>query len=551
MANLATFTTIKSRVEKYKKDYQLEDESTAFEWLLLESLFNLNSEELTDVITDGSNDEGIDAIYINDKDVHIFSFKYASTFEKSKSNFPKNDMDQIVVTMRRIMQQNIEEKDVNGILWDKINEIWSLFEDGGEIFFKFHICTNREQPIKSAMNTFEKELKEYGNVDFIYYNQNIIIEKILEKKYTKRNGKIHFVDNQYFERSDGILKGIVATVTAIELIEMIKDENNPIKIHEDVFNENVRVYLKLTNKINSSIYATALSNSNYEFWYLNNGINIVCDKCIYQPNKRAPVAELINYQIVNGGQTTHALFEAYLKDKEKIKDVLVLLRIYETNENEKISERISETTNSQTPISTRDLRSNNSIQLKLEEQFRDLGFFYERKKNQYQKEDINRRLDCELLGQIYLAYYLDMPSEAKNKKSIIFGDKYDRIFDENEIHAEKMLLPYNIYLPLDSMKKIIQKRKRNKENINEKESFISRAVFHLLNSVKIIAINENLDLKKPKNIDLAIERAIGYVHEVVNTVSKERGDIYTHDKFFKEASTCKIIQDKISENYKK
>jgi len=308
-------------------------------------------------------------------------------------------------------------------------------------------------------------------------------------------------------------------------------------------------YVRGFAKINQGIYETALSDENYEFWYLNNGITIVCDNCTYTPNTRSPRVKLTNLQIVNGGQTTHALFEAFLKDSNKLKNVLIIVRICETKKDYRIAERISETTNSQTPVRTRDLHASDRVQKIIEEQFKALGYFYERKKNQHEQESKSKRLDNEILGQIYLAYYLDMPSEAKNQKTIVFGEKYEDIFDEEFIDAKKMLTPYRVFLPIESMKKDIQQKKRKKENINEKDAFISRATFHILNATKLIAERENLNLEEQKNIDITINKAISYIAEVVELESKERGELYTHDKFFKEIPTNKIIRKHVLSKY--
>ena len=101
------------------------------------------------------------------------------------------------------------------------------------------------------------------------------------------------------------------------------------------------------------------------------------------------------------------------------------------------------------------------------------------------------------------------------------------------------------------MKKDIQKKKRNKEDIDEKEAFISRAIFHLLNAVKVIAQQESSKLEKPNEIDAAIAKAISFVGEIVDVQSNKRGQLYTHDKFFKEIPTNKIIQDYVLKKYSK
>jgi len=175
-----------------------------------------------------------------------------------------------------------------------------------------------------------------------------------------------------------------------------------------------------------------------------------------------------------------------------------------------------------------------------------MGYFYERKKNQYLGENKNVRLDSELMAQIYLAYYLDMPAEAKNKKSIIFGDKYDDIFNEEEVTAIRMFHPYRVYLPIYEMKQEIQSKKRNKEQVEEAEAFISRAVFHVLNAVKYIAEKKKIGLDKDRDIQKAVREAINVIKGVVKKEMKERNENYTHDIFFKEPDTAKKIFNKIN-----
>jgi hypothetical protein len=544
--NLSSFSMINERVNKYKNDYTLETIGLAFDWVCLEIILTLNEDEIGDVLTDGPMDGGIDAIYLSGREVSIFSFKYAASFEHTKNNFPENDLDKLLVTMERIYSKTLEKGDVNDMVWEKVSEIWSLFNDG-PLNFKYYICSNKEKPTSSAQKKFETNLNKYRYVEYYYLDQEDLASKLLEKKFKKVNGSFRFVEKQYFDRSDGLLRGVVGTVSAIDLMKLVEDPNNVGHINEDAFDDNARVYLKLQNKINNSIYETALSDENFEFWYLNNGVNIICEECAYIPNSRTPTVTLKNLQVVNGGQTTHALFQAYLKDPEKIDDVLLLIRICQTTDS-RMSEKISETTNRQTPVVSRDLHANDRIQKQIEEEFRMLGYFYERKKNQHSNESKTQRLDSELLGQLYLAYYLDMPSEARNSKNMVYDSKYENIFNENTT-ASKMLLPYRIYLPLEQEKKEIQRKKRNRESINEKDAFLSRATFHILNSVKLVAGKESLALNSIENITKATQRAIEYIEKVIAVEAHNRGNVYTHDKFFKEIQTNKIIRDYILKQY--
>ena len=207
-----------------------------------------------------------------------------------------------------------------------------------------------------------------------------------------------------------------------------------------------------------------------------------------------------------------------------------------------------------------------SVQIKLQEEFEALGYFYERKDNQFSDKPADFRISNELLGQIYLAYYLDHPSEAKTNKNVVFGDKYDEIFDDSKVTAHDLLRLYRFYIPLLRMKKDIQMKKRKREDIDEKEAFISRSTFHVLNVIKhiieyeIVQI-ESMSLDKSIKIkaidalyndksDEITRKAINYVAEVVKMARSERKDLYTHDKFFKEIATNKRIRNYVIEKCK-
>ncbi len=548
MTNLSTFSMLHERVAKYKVDYSLETNSAAFSWLALETILHLNSDDIEDAITDGTMDGGIDAIFISDRTVNVFTFKYTDSFEHSRRNFPETDLDRLLVTMQGIYGVTLSKDSVNEALWEKANEIWGLYSVGA-LTFRYYICSNKEKPVEHARRRFENTLREYRLVEFHYLDQEDLVNKILERKYRRVNGQLTFVDKQYFERSDGNVKGIVATVAADDLVKLVCDPDDPEQINEDVFNDNIRIYKK-GNRINERILETALSDENYQFWYLNNGITIVCEECSYAPNTRSPRVSLTDFQIVNGGQTTHALFEAYHKDAERVRNVLLLVRICQTRRENPIADKISETTNSQTPVTTRDLHANDRIQRKLEDEFRSLGYFYERKANQYEEESASHRLNNELLAQLYLAYYMDMPSEAKNNKSLIFGDKYGEVFKEDTITASRMLLPLRVYLPLQAKKREIQRRKRRREQIDEQEAFVSRAVFHIVNVVKFVAEYGGLDLARDVDIQSAIAKAIALISQVVQKESEARGSVYTHDKFFKEVQTNDRIRVHVEDAYR-
>lgn len=287
------------------------------------------------------------------------------------------------------------------------------------------------------------------------------------------------MEDQYFGRTDGFAKGLIGTVRGDEIVRLITDRNFPQEVDDTLFEDNIRLYLGEENDINRKILTTALSDKNSQFWYLNNGITIVCDRMDYQPRAASPKVRMVNPQIVNGGQTSHALFEAARSDVGRIYDVKLLLRVIETADRT-FTNSVAEATNSQTPIRSRDIRSNDSIQIRIENALIGHGYFYERKNDQHIEQPAEIRIDAVKLGQIILAYVLREPDRAKTSSNRIFGEYYSWIFDESILSAENIVAMWQIYRMVDEdrRKAISALDSRLKQTYDE--SWIIEGVFHIL-----------------------------------------------------------------------
>jgi hypothetical protein len=135
----------------------------------------------------------------------------------------------------------------------------------------------------------------------------------------------------------------------------------------------------------------------------------------------------------------------------------VLVRIYETRHRE-ISLKIAESTNSQTPIHSRDLRSNLPIQKKLQQALKDLGYYYERKANEFRDQAARLRIDSFPAGQAFVAYHPGLPEVSYKDKARAFGDLYEEVFSD-ETTAEQVLIAWRIW------QRLIKKDKRAFESL--------------------------------------------------------------------------------------
>jgi hypothetical protein len=544
MATLLDWNAVSHKVKSYiGESPYCTTSSRAFTYVALEYLLTLSPEEIEDAITDGPNDRGIDAVYVDERDgrnvIHLFQFKHVNSFDKAKKNFPSTEIDKLLSFCADLLNQDPGIKETcNPILWTKVQQIWSALRNPTP-FFEVHFCANMSGLVEPQKQRVMSALSAYRSFNVNHHTLDSLVRLFLEKKQPKIDAQLRVVDKNYFERTDGNIRGLIVTLEATELIKLVTDPEDPSQVREDIFNDNVRIYLTKKNRINRKIHATALSDRNVEFWYLNNGITITCDSFSYQPGARAPLVALENVQIVNGGQTSNALFEAYREQPEKLQNVLILARIYETRARD-ITADIAEATNSQTPINTRDLRSNDDVQKKLEESFLDQGMYYERKARQHHEQPRRKRIDAMSAGQAFLAYSLDYPEVAKKDRARVFGDLYDSIFND-DITTQKLLVPLMIFAEIESTKRDLQRKIKKEEPFDVDLLFLIDGAYHVLFTVAELCESQGVDPLEEANAKGMIPHALDLIKNLVKQQSM--GDeAFTASRFFKDAKTKSKIQ---------
>lgn len=574
--NLQDFSVVSTKIKKIKDDLELRSMSDAFYFIAISQVLDLQEDEIMDAITDNSflrnqeissgHDRGIDAIVIdNEREnpiVHIFNCKYTEKFEKAKeANFPSGEIDKIGSYFRALMQMDRTTiNNSNKILKEKTEEIWGLFTNHIPEF-KVHLCSNLENGLQDQEKIrLLNILSEYNNIEIIEHTNLDYAIFINNEKRVMANAKFRANGKELFEKTDGDIRALVVNVSAEELMRMITDDDDyrnnveipdyselkDKKILEDIFYDNVRMYKKKKNRINDSIKQTAKTEEKNKFFYYNNGITITCKSFAYQKNAQ-PVISLEEIQVVNGSQTLHALFDIAKENSEYLDGIEILCRIYELK-NSVDSSHIAEYTNSQNPVTTRDIRAIDVIQQLLDTEFHSMGYFYERKKNQYEDQPKNKRIDAEKAGQALMAFYNDMPGEAKNDKKLIFGDKYEVIFN-NDINASKVLLAYKIYEEIEKRRNIVRREIARDIEVYEEKSHIlysSYYILYILSKIASIKVaNEGLIMTK-ENIIQFYDMALLLIKKVVK-YEKENNPKYTNADFFKTSKPKTYVDNFLKE----
>lgn len=578
MLSLQDFSLVNTKVKKIKEDNDLEKMSDAFYMVAIGSVLDLQDDEIFDSITDnsflktrggmGGHDRGIDAIYIDyDKKtpaVHLFNCKYTEKYKTAKdSNFPSSEIDKIAEYFRALMEQDEDTIECsNTTIKDKTNEIWSVFSEHNPEFH-IHLCSNMELPLQSSeKKRFVKALSKYKNINIHEETISTFVTAIKANNRQYANARFRAYGKELFEKSDGDIRALIVSVRADELLRMIVD-NEDIRMNvelsdfsffktgsilEDIFYDNVRVYKKQRSRINASIVETATSDKRNKFFYYNNGITITCHSFAYS-NIAMPVITLEKLQIVNGSQTLHALFEVAKSNYLLLKEIDILCRIYELK-NPEYSSKIAEYTNSQNQVTTRDIRSIGSVQIKLESEFLERGYYYERKKNQYEDKPKKDRIDAEKAGQALMAFFNNKPNEAKNKKSIIFSEEYDSIFND-DITSEKVLLAYSMYCEIEERKKVVRKEITQDNSKYETRSYVLHSTYYILYILGQIWNYNNVRGIPSDYISLIsyYEKALEIIENCIEKEKNTNPLKYTPADFFKSARAKTYIDGQLNGLY--
>ncbi|BBX63201.1 hypothetical protein MSAS_23750 [Mycobacterium saskatchewanense] len=258
--------------------------------------------------------------------------------------------------------------------------------------------------------------------------------------------------NEHFERDSialgGVEKAAVATIDGRSLADVADG------VGARLFHSNVRYYLRGTNRVNKSMRTTLETpDGKSAFWLYNNGLTIVADTFEFKSNNGTTVIAIENPQIVNGAQTTSVLKDrrAHLQPG----DVSVQARIIAVTKDEdgrKRLEKISEFTNSQSPVRAGDLRANDRRHKTLQQAFDMLPspVFYERRRGEWYSLDAaskqryqTRKVTKEEIGQRYLAFR-GKPAESIAKKDSIFGELEAEAFDTS-VSAHVYMLADTLY----------------------------------------------------------------------------------------------------------
>lgn len=242
---------------------------------------------------------------------------------------------------------------------------------------------------------------------------------------------IEFSKTAVFPVIDGVDEAYIGLLSGDEFIKLISTNDN--ELNRELFYDNVRDF-QGNNPVNREISHT-LTNEQFRkaFPLLNNGITIIARSI----KRRSDTFEISGFQIVNGCQTTHILFQ----NKDAVSaDIFIPVKIVATNDSQVVAEVIK-ATNRQTAVLPEALESLSPFHKELEDLYNALEsgrklsgrIYYERRSKQYVMDGISSSNIVTLTKQIksFIGMFLDEPhSHPRYYGELLKSYAYDegRIF---------------------------------------------------------------------------------------------------------------------------
>ena len=402
---------IKSQVENAKEQiktitgHTISDDR-AFSHVLLRYIFGYEYIDQIDIVTDGTNDGGIDFLAFDDEESKLIVCQSKYTGALS--------FDQIIAELGKMYStvQNFKQAHTgsyNDRLKKALQNALDRLPDENADNIEYNVFTTAPLDINGAMKKINNTQHEFPSEAVTIY-----ITDQIEKEIQKAQAQIPTVKYEkikldkaknYLEYESDDLIGIQCNVLSTSIIQLYNKYAG-----EGLFDLNIRKYIRNT-LVDSGVKRT-LDSERENFWFLNNGIIIACTDFEVDGD----TVKLTDFSIVNGGQTT-TLIGTYKGTNTK--EFYIPCKLVATKDDSQASffyTKIAEATNSQKPIYPRDLKSNAPEMINLQSWLKQEGISLEIKRGSKVKGTYKYSLKNDDLGQILLSFAHQQPGTSRSGK---------------------------------------------------------------------------------------------------------------------------------------
>lgn len=310
----------------------------------------------------------------------------------------------------------------------------SKFKRGNPVCRAFYVTTGRwtgDKNLEARRSAVVEDLQQlnlFREVEFQCIGADVI-QRLFQQTRNAVARDFTFAERVIVPEINGVKEAYLGLLPVSEFIPLLDDGSG--EILKGIFYDNVRDWQEY-NAVNSEMKATLESDlQRARFSLMNNGVTVIAKTLRVTGNK----FHIEDYQIVNGCQTSHVLFDnrAVLKDNR----VVVPLRLIATEDDEVIAS-IVKATNRQTEVKEEQLLALSDFQKQLESYFQTFDpavrLFYERRSRQYNSLGIEktRIVTPASLIRSYASSFLEEPHRTTRTYRALLAQLGTKIFVQGD-----------------------------------------------------------------------------------------------------------------------
>jgi hypothetical protein len=256
------------------------------------------------------------------------------------------------------------------------------FKRGNPICTLYYVSTGKwteDRNVLARTNSIRANLLDTGLFRAIEFRpiDAAGLHKLYHKAQNAVSREFQFPDKVVLGDIPGVTQAFLGVLLASDFLALVQDESGALM--KSIFYDNVRDWQDY-NAVNSEIRASLQSlEERSRFALMNNGVTIIAKTVMTTANR----FHIEDYQIVNGCQTSHVLFD---QATSLDSTVFVPLRLIATRD-ESIVNAIVKATNRQTEVKAEQLIALGEFQKRLEAFFQafppEQRLFYERRSRQW------------------------------------------------------------------------------------------------------------------------------------------------------------------------
>ncbi len=490
-----------------------------------------SKEEIDDIIEVNKSLSDINFIFVQAKTSASFDYGEMGTFGAGVKDFFSEDP-QMVRNEGIVEKNEIIEYIFSKAPMIKKNPSCYLYYVTTGKWVDDQNCVGRMKIATSDLNA----LNIFSEIKYIPIDGNQL-QKLYRKTIDVVETEICFDNHIFLPDIPKVRQSFLGYLNFNEFLKLIVDENGEIR--RSVFYDNVRDF-QGDNAVNHEMSDTIATTAD-RFILYNNGVTIICKKLSNIRNKYT----LTDYQIVNGCQTSHVLFN----NKDEINGNLQIpIKLIET-ENDEIVNKIIKATNRQTEVTDAQLIALNEFHRKLEAFYNTFSgvqrLYYERRSKQYSYgNDIEKTRIVSISMQIkaMASMFFDKPHLA----SRFFGKLMSSV--EGIFNEQHKLLPY--YTSAYTLYKIdyLFRNKIIDIRYRKFKYFILMLIKYDLSTEKIPELNSNKMDKLCENILKVIndnDKLITEINKLLPLFDKYVEDI-TSSESTKSAALVEKLRNEFS-----